>query len=175
MRRRIPWLSVATGGVLLFAGMLILAVAQSLLHPDRRSRDELPYYTTADAELQRKGADLYRKLNCRQCHSIWSVKSVMQAVPAPRLDGIGSLRSEDWLFRYFSAADPQSMLPSRLKPKYRHPSYADLPEKQRRLLARYFASLKVRDWYFEETLRAEQEKLTGKPAAERAVNEGEAP
>ncbi len=162
MLDRIPWLSVVTGAILLLAGVFVFAVIQAMLHPDRRSQEELPFYSTADAELARKGSDLYRELNCRECHSIWSVKSVMQAVPAPSLDGIGSLRSEEWLYRYFSAKDPQKILPSRLKKKYQHPSYADLPEEKRRLLARYFASMKVRDWYFDEALKAEQEKLTGK-------------
>ncbi len=161
---RIPWLTLAMGAILLLAGVFIFAVVQAMIHPDRASQEQLPFYSTADPELARKGGDLYRELNCRQCHSIWSVKSVMQAVPAPSLDGIGSLRSEEWLYRYFSARDPQQILPSRLKKKYRHPSYADLPEEKRRLLARYFASMKVRDWYFDEVLKAEQEKLTGKRA-----------
>ena len=42
------------------------------------------------------------------------------------------------------------------------PSYAQLPEKERRLLAAYMASLKVQDWYLQETRKAEYEKLTGK-------------
>ena len=42
------------------------------------------------------------------------------------------------------------------------PSYAQLPESERRLLASYMASLKVKDWYLEETRKAEFEKLTGK-------------
>jgi sulfur-oxidizing protein SoxX len=41
------------------------------------------------------------------------------------------------------------------------PSYAHLSENERRLLARYMASLRVQDWYLEETRKAEHEKLTG--------------
>ena len=41
------------------------------------------------------------------------------------------------------------------------PSYAHLPEQERRLLAQYMASLKVEDWYLEATKKAEYEKLTG--------------
>lgn len=155
------WLTLTTVGLLALAGVFIVAMVQSFIHPDTKARDELPFYSTADPALQEAGGRLYRKLGCRQCHTIWSVKSVMQSVPAPSLDGIGSIRSEEWLYRYFSAKDPQSILPSRLKPKYRHPSYAHLPERERRLLARYFASMKVRDWYLDEVQKQEYRKLHG--------------
>ncbi len=122
----------------------------------------IPFYTTASPELARAGSDLVRQNQCRQCHSLWSVRDMMQAVPSPPLDGIGSLRDEAWLYQYFSASNPQSILPSRLKPEYRMPSYKDLPEADRRTLARYVASLKVQDWYLEETRKTEFEKLTGK-------------
>ena len=52
-------------------------------------------------------------------------------------------------------------MPSRLKPEFRMPSYAALPEERRRLLAKYMDSLKVEDWYLEETKKREYEKLTG--------------
>ncbi len=122
----------------------------------------IPFYTTADPALARRAGDLYRENNCRQCHSLWTVKSVFESVPAPALDGIGSLHSEEWFYRYFSAPDPQDMVPSRLKAEYRMPSLASLPEDERRTLAQYMASLKVKDWYLESTRAAEYEKLTGK-------------
>lgn len=163
MFERINWMTVVTTAILLFAGLLIYATIQGIMHPadNAKARQKLPFYSTADAELQRAGSELYRKLQCRNCHTIWSVKSVYQSVPAPSLDGIGSLRSEAWLYRYFSAENPQEILPTRLKAKYKMPSYAHLDEKDRRILARYFASLKVRDWYLDEVRKAEQAKLTG--------------
>jgi len=91
----------------------------------------------------------------------------MQAVPAPMLDGIGSLRSEAWLFAYLSAENPQSILPSRLKPEYRMPSFARLSDAERRTLAGYLASLQVKDWYLEQTRRLEHDKLTGEDTAEK--------
>ncbi|MDQ6991556.1 MAG: c-type cytochrome [Mariprofundaceae bacterium] len=121
----------------------------------------IPFYSTLSEAEQRKGADLYRDLSCRNCHVIWAVKNVMETVPAPSLDGIGSLRSEAWLYRYFSAKDPQTILPTRLKKKYTQPSYASLSEEKRRFLAKYFASLKVKDWYLQKTKAAEYKKLTG--------------
>ncbi len=122
----------------------------------------IPFYTTASPELTRQGADLYRQQQCRQCHSLWSVRNMMESIPAPALDGIGSLRSEEWFYQYFSAPNPQAILPSRLKAEYRMPSYAALSEDNRQALARYMASLKVQDWYLQETRKAEYEKLTGK-------------
>ncbi|RMH62711.1 MAG: cytochrome c [Zetaproteobacteria bacterium] len=158
------WMTVVSTVILLFVGMLMVAMVQSFIHPSKHDTPEeaLPFYSTADAALKRSGAELYRKLQCRNCHTIWSVKSVFQNVPAPSLDGIGSLRSEEWLYRYFSAENPQAILPSRLKPKYRMPSYAYLPEEQRMILARYFASMKVRGWYLDEVRKDERRKLTGK-------------
>ena len=90
-----------------------------------------------------------------------TVKNIMNSVPAPILDGLGSLHTEQWFFEYFSASNPQTILPSRLKPEYQMPSYALLPELQRHQLAHYMASLKVKKWYLEETKKAEQVKLTG--------------
>lgn len=121
----------------------------------------IPYYSTASAALERGAMDVYRQQNCKSCHSLWTVRDLMKAVPAPILDGMGSLRSEDWFYQYFSAENPQAMLHSRLKKEYQMPTYAQLPESDRRLLARYMASLKVQDWYLEETRKAEREILTG--------------
>lgn len=151
------WIAIA------IAGLVVFSVAKVMLDGKPSKRDEeLPFYSTADKATQTAAADLYRKLNCRECHTIWGTRNVMQSVPAPSLDGIGSIRSEAWLYNYFSAADPQKIVPSRLKKRYRHPSYADIPEADRRLLARYFSSMKVKDWYLEQTRKAEQKKLTGK-------------
>ena len=122
----------------------------------------IPFYTTASPELTRQGSELYRQQQCRECHSLWSVRNIMESVPAPALDGIGSLRDEAWFYQYFSAPNPQAILPSRLKPQYRMPSYATLTDDERHTLARYMASLKVEDWYLADTRKAEYEKLTGK-------------
>lgn len=122
----------------------------------------IPFYTTATPELKRQGEEIYHKADCTRCHTLWMVRNMMDSVPAPALDGIGSLRDEAWFFEYFSAANPQSILPSRLKPEFRMPSYAAMPEADRRVLAGYMASLKVQDWYLEQTRQAEYEKLTGK-------------
>lgn len=123
----------------------------------------IPFYSTASAELARAGSSLYRRLECKSCHTLWTVRNMFESVPAPALDGIGSLRDEQWFYNYFSAVDPQTILPTRLKPQYRMPSYAQLSEQERRTLAAYMASLKVQDWYLEQTRKAEYEKLTGKP------------
>lgn len=122
----------------------------------------IPFYSTASEELATKGSVLYRQFKCRDCHSLWGVRNVMQAVPTPALDGMGSLRDEEWLFNYFSAETPQSILPSRLKKQYQMPSFAFLSEQDRRTLAKYIASLKVEDWYLEELKKTEYERLTGK-------------
>ncbi len=122
----------------------------------------IPFHSTASAELAGEATAIYKRNNCKDCHSLWTERDMLQAVPAPALDGIGSLRDEEWFFNYFSAPDPQKILPTRLKKQYRMPSYASLPEQERRALARYMASLKVDDWYLEETRKAEYEKLTGK-------------
>ncbi|MEW6352777.1 MAG: cytochrome c [Pseudomonadota bacterium] len=122
----------------------------------------IPFYSTATPALARAGSDLYRALNCKSCHTLWTVRNMLEFVPAPALDGIGSLRDEEWFYNYFSAPNPQAILPSRLKQEYQMPSYAHLPEQDRRTLAAYMASLKVKDWYLHETRKAEYEKLTGK-------------
>jgi sulfur-oxidizing protein SoxX len=37
-----------------------------------------------------------------------------------------------------------------------------MPEGDRHILAQYLASLKVKNWYLEQTKKSEYEKLTGK-------------
>lgn len=121
----------------------------------------IPFYTTMSRQLQVEAEAIVKRNDCTGCHSLWLVRNWMQSVPAPALDGIGALRSEEWFYEYISSSDPQAILPSRLKAEYRMPSYAHLPEQERRLLAAYLASLQVEDWYLEEVKRAEYEVLTG--------------
>jgi len=151
-------------------GMALLVMAgvlRAVLHEPAAREHEIPYFSTASAELGRDAGDLLRQQGCRQCHSLWSTRDPLQAVPAPMLDGMGSLRTQEWLYAYLSAPVPQQILPSRLKPEYRMPSYAALPEAQRRTLAAYLASLQVKDWYLDQTRRLEHDKLTGEDTAEK--------
>lgn len=152
--------------LVLIGGLLTFGVVRSLMHVEEAHETEIPFYSTASKEVASKAMDSYRDNNCRGCHALWSLKDVMQSVPAPMLDGMGSLRTEAWLYEYLSAPNPQAILPSRLKKKYQMPSYASLPEDERRLLANYLASLKVKDWYLEQTKKNEYEKLTGKEMKE---------
>lgn len=145
------------GVALVLAAGLVRALT---VRRDARDR-EIPFYSTAPAQVAQPATDLIHRQRCKDCHSLFTVRDMLQAVPAPMLDGIGSLRSRDWLFDYLSAPAPQRILPSRLKPQYRMPSYASLPQSERALLADYLSSLKVKDWYLQETRRLEHEKLTG--------------
>jgi len=122
----------------------------------------IPFHSTASPELAEAATAIYKRNDCKDCHSLWTERDMLQAVPAPALDGIGSLHDEEWFYTYFSAPDPQKIIPSRLKKQYRMPSFAKLPDQERRTLARYMASLKVEDWYLPETRKSEYEKLTGK-------------
>ena len=149
------------GGIALFT-VVVMAVKGWMVSQETEEDPGIPFYSTASKELAAKASVLYRKYDCRDCHSLWGQRSIMQAVPAPSLDGMGSMRDEEWLFNYFSAEDPQSIVPSRLKARYQMPSFAKIPEEDRRLLAQYIGSLKVEDWYLEEAKKTAYEKLTGK-------------
>ncbi len=152
----------------LIAGLLglvvVVAIGKGVYDANNPIDDKgIPFYSIASEEVKRAGADLYRDIGCRDCHTIWGIKNIMETVPAPSLDGIGSLRSEAWLYAYFSAKDPQAIIPTRLKKKYGMPSYAGLADSERRLLAQYFAGMKVKDWYLQDVKAAEYKKLTGNP------------
>jgi cbb3-type cytochrome oxidase cytochrome c subunit len=148
----------------IIAAVVLLLMARNFwsIETNHVKDEGIPYYSTASKELSVKAMDIYRQNSCSDCHSLWAVRNMMQNVPAPILDGLGSLHSEDWFYKYFSAADPQSIIPSRLKKEYRMPSYQNLSDEERHILAQYMASLKVKDWYLEATRKAEYEKLTGK-------------
>lgn len=157
MRNGEKWILGIMGTV-----VIVLMVRNYIGISETTSQDKsIPFYSTASKELSQAGGALYKSLNCKKCHSLWTVKNIMATVPAPVLDGIGSLRSEEWLFQYFSAKNPQNMLEGRLKPEWSMPSYAHLPEQDRRTLAAYMASHKVEDWYLEDLKKLEYKKLTG--------------
>jgi len=148
-------------GIIVFS-VMAMSIKAWMDSEDSEKDPGIPFYSTASKELASKASVLYRKYNCRDCHALWGVRNIMQAVPAPSLDGMGSLRDEEWLYNYFSAKDPQSIIPSRLKPRFRMPSYADIPDADRKMLASYISSLKVQDWYLDESKKSAYEKLTGK-------------
>lgn len=148
-------------GVVLFV-TVVMIYRTIVISQDENKDLGIPFYSTASRQVQNDALLAMKKLNCRDCHTLWTQRNIMQTVPSPPLDGIGSIRDEEWFFNYFSSKDPQAILPSRLKPEFRMPSYAALEQDQRRLLAKYMSSLKVEDWYLEETQKREYEKLTGK-------------
>ncbi len=152
-------------GIFLLIGVVV--VVFYAINAYRHAQDDspdlgIPFYSTASVELEKSAMELIRQLDCRDCHSLWSIRNIMQSVPTPPLDGLGSLYEEKYFFDYLSAEDPQSIIPSRLKAEYQMPSFAYLPESERRVLAQYLSSLKVEDWYLEEVKKKEYEKLTGK-------------
>jgi len=155
-------------GEKLIIGLMVLSVVGLVVVKLKQSAKEttedpgIPFFSTASEDVTKQAGKTIRAFNCRDCHSLWATKTFTQAVPAPALDGMGSFRSEEWLYNYFSAENPQEILPSRLKPQYRMPSYASLTEQERRDLAAYIGSLKVEDWYREQAAKARYEKLTGK-------------
>lgn len=155
-----------TGEKLILGGMAILLAGLMVRNyigfsetPDQEK--SIPFYSTASKELTIAGDAIYKAQNCKKCHSLWTIKNLMATVPAPVLDGIGSLRSEEWLLAYFSSEDPQKILKGRLKEEWSMPSYAHLPQEDRETLAAYMASLKVEDWYLEDLKKLEYKKLTG--------------
>jgi len=152
-------------GILIIIGVFAVAAMgyQSFMLTTNTKKDPgIPFYSSAPKEVQVKATDLIRKYGCRDCHVVWAQRNIMQAVPAPSLDGIGSIRTRQWIFDYLSTRDPQSILPSRLKKEYQMPSFADISEQDRNELAEYLSSLKVKDWYLKQTRKSEYEKLTGK-------------
>ena len=148
--------------VLGLIGFVLLAsvVWSSTRVVEKHDRD-IPFYSEATADVARKAMDIYHENGCKSCHSLWTLQDMSQSVPAPILDGIGSLRAESWLYVYLASPNPQAILPSRLKKQYQMPSYASMPDADRKILVQYLASLKVKDWYLAETKKAEYEKLTG--------------
>ncbi len=149
--------------LVIIAGTVIsLMIFNGLKQAELGEHDrEIPFYSTADRELMSAGGQIYKKYNCKNCHTLWTIRNIMQSVPAPALDGIGSIRTTDWIYNYLSSENPQSLLPSRLKAEYQMPSYASIPEDERRTLADFLGHHKVKDWYLDEAKKAECRKLTG--------------
>ena len=158
MKKGEKWVFIGLG---VFA-VVVMVVKGIIISQDEEVDPGIPFYTTVSPEFAKKSSVLYRKYKCRDCHSLWGIRNIMQAVPAPALDGMGEFRDEAWLYEYLSAENPQSIIPSRLKQRYQMPSFSKIPESDRRMLARYFSSLKIEAWYLEEATKTRYEKLTGK-------------
>lgn len=164
------WQKLRSGekGILIVMAVIVLSLMARNFWDIETSKAKdkgIPYYTTATPQVSREAMRIYQQNDCSKCHSLWAVRDILRAdVPAPKLDGIGSIRpGEAWFYRYFSAANPQAILPSRLKKRWRMPSYSEMSDHDRKILAKYMASLKVKKWYLEATRKSEYEKLTGKP------------
>lgn len=153
-------------GILIGIGVFAIVAMTGKAILMQRQKDphagEVPFYSDAPKALATKAATLVRKYDCRSCHVYWGKRDIMRAVPAPSLDGMGSLKSREWLMAYLSATNPQEIVPTRLKKEFQMPSYADMPEEDRTVLVDYLSSMKVKDWYLPETKKREYEKLTGK-------------
>ena len=111
------------GEIGIFAVMGLVVLATAAIKGYNKSTEEepdkgIPFYTTASDDLAKQARALFSKYNCHACHSLWTKKSIMQNVPAPALDGLGSIRSEEWFYNYFSAESPQDILPTRLKKEF---------------------------------------------------------
>lgn len=156
MRKGEKWILAVIG-----VSVVSLAVVNYIRDRHQKADPGIPFYSTASEQLSSQATELIRRENCRDCHSLWTIRAPLQSVPAPMLDGMGTLHDEEWIYRYLSTENPQAIIPSRLKPQYRMPSYAQLPEQDRRMLAQYMASLKVKDWYLDSLKKAEHRALTG--------------
>ncbi|MGB8517247.1 MAG: cytochrome c, partial [Gallionella sp.] len=77
---------LAVIGIVLLAGV----VRSRMIVPDVHDKD-IPFYSSASPEIASKATDIIRNQNCKSCHSLWTLKDTTQSVPAPMLDGIGSL------------------------------------------------------------------------------------
>lgn len=155
---------LATISVIVVIATVLLGIRTWEVLKPKEPDPGIPFYSNAKPGLKQEAGKLIDNLQCKTCHKLWG-RSLMQMsmnVPAPRLDGIGSLRSEEWFYKYLSSKNPQEILPSRLKKEFRMPSYASLSDKERHVLAAYLSSLKVEKWYLQETKKAEYKALTGK-------------
>ena len=101
---------------------------------------EMPTFQVESVEASR-GEMVYRKNSCSACHKIWTLGGSRGGL----LDGVGSRRDAEWLDRYLSAEDPQSILPSTQKKIYQMPSFAYLSDEDRADLVAFLFSLKSRE------------------------------
>src|SRR3569833_3896912 len=99
-------------GILIFIAILVIGMMgyQAMRGIVGEKDPGIPFYTTATPELKHQAESLYIRLGCSECHALWMVRSMMESVPATALDGIGSLRDEQWFYAYFFAELLQSVL-----------------------------------------------------------------
>jgi len=86
MRKGEKWVLGLIGAIVVFA------MAKNIWRLSNSTEVDpgIPFYSTASPALSRAGSDLYRSLRCKDCHSLWTVRNMLEFVPAPALDGIGS-------------------------------------------------------------------------------------
>ena len=122
------WLVVV--GALLIAGFAALVGSLIYLKPPPAE------YGYVDSAAAQQGEAIYRRESCRDCHKIFGNGSTS----GPRLDGVGSRRSQSWLQAYL-------LTPSVGDKPYRSrmPSYAHLKAEERDALVAYLLALNSAD------------------------------
>jgi cbb3-type cytochrome oxidase cytochrome c subunit len=93
-------------------------------------------YRYLETTLARDGEAVFRREGCGSCHRVFG----NGATYGPRLDGVGSRRSADWLRHYLE--DPQPGVGD--KPyRLRMPSYRTLPGVELDALVAYLQALRA--------------------------------
>lgn len=89
------------------------------------------------SEQRRKGRELFVEFRCGKCHLAPAASGIPElAMDAPALDGIGSRRNFDWMYRWI--LDPKSLRPTAHMPKVLHGTTA---KEDAATMASYLASL----------------------------------
>jgi len=120
---------VVVGSVLIGA---FAALVGALIHAKPPPVEWLYDETAAS----RAGEAVYRREGCGTCHQVFG----NGATYGPKLDGVGSRRSAEWLRAYL--IDPRPGVGDRPY-RVRMPAYAGLPQRERDALVDYLQALRA--------------------------------
>lgn len=125
-----------TGEWIVVAGSLLIGAFAALVGALIHAKPPPVEFAYVETEQSRQGETVYRREGCGTCHQLFG----NGATYGPRLDGVGSRRSGDWLRAYL--IDPQPGVGDRPY-RVRMPAYAGLAPQQRDALVAYLQALRV--------------------------------
>ena len=128
-------MTLRTGEWVVVAGSVLIAGFAALVGALIHAKPPPVEFAYAETDASRRGEAIFRREGCGTCHQVFG----NGATYGPKLDGVGSRRSVDWLRTYL--IDPRPGVGDRPY-RVRMPAYAGLPLHERDALVDYLQALR---------------------------------
>jgi len=129
-------MALRTGEWIVVGGSVLIGTFAALVGALIHAKPPPVEFLYDESAASQQGEAVYRREGCGSCHQVFG----NGATYGPKLDGVGSRRSADWLRAYL--IDPRPGVGERPY-RVRMPAYAGLPLRERDALVAYLQALRA--------------------------------